>query len=84
MLLDPPFEPAPHYTDAIEVAYAVYGTMQRKILEVEMRNTYFQSLGKRALQRIPANTIDAVVARDSGVGPLFARRAGDRSSVHPS
>jgi predicted acylesterase/phospholipase RssA len=65
VLLDPPFEPQPHYADAIEVAYGVYGTMQRKILEVEMRNAYFQSLGKRALQRVPAESLTNVLGRDS-------------------
>ncbi|HEY3674840.1 MAG TPA: patatin-like phospholipase family protein [Candidatus Tumulicola sp.] len=64
ILLDPPFEPEPHYTDALEVAYAVFGTMQRKILEVEMRTAYFQSLGKRALERIPRTTISSVTGGD--------------------
>jgi predicted acylesterase/phospholipase RssA len=48
VLLDPPFEPVTTYADAVEVAFAAYGTMQRKILETEMRNTFFQSRGKRA------------------------------------
>jgi predicted acylesterase/phospholipase RssA len=61
VLLDPPFEPEQHYEDAIEVAYAVFGTMQRKILEVEMRTTYFQSIGKRALERIPAANLAHVI-----------------------
>ncbi|HLX25475.1 MAG TPA: patatin-like phospholipase family protein [Candidatus Cybelea sp.] len=47
ILLDPPFEPDTSYDDAVEVVFAVYGTMQRKILETEMRNAYFQSVGKR-------------------------------------
>ncbi|HMF27696.1 MAG TPA: patatin-like phospholipase family protein [Candidatus Cybelea sp.] len=47
ILLDPPFEPDTNYDDAVEVVFAVYGTMQRKILETEMRNAYFQSVGKR-------------------------------------
>ncbi|HEY1681931.1 MAG TPA: patatin-like phospholipase family protein [Candidatus Tumulicola sp.] len=64
VLLDPPFEPELHYTDAIEIAYAVFGTMQRKILEVEMRNAYFQSLGKRALERVPAQLLSSVVGND--------------------
>jgi predicted acylesterase/phospholipase RssA len=52
VLLDPPFEPEADYTDAVEVAFGVFGTMQRKILEGEMRNAYFQSIGKRALARL--------------------------------
>ena len=33
---------------AVEVIFGAYGTMQRKILETEMRNVYFQAIGKRA------------------------------------
>ncbi len=49
VLLDPELDGDEDYKDAIEIAFGVFGTMQRKILEVEMRNTYFQSQGKRAL-----------------------------------
>lgn len=49
VLLDPELDTEETYNDAVEIAFGVFGTMQRKILEVEMRNTYFQSLGKRAL-----------------------------------
>jgi len=48
ILLDPPFEPETGYADAVEVIFGAYGTMQRKILETEMRNVYFQAIGKRA------------------------------------
>jgi predicted acylesterase/phospholipase RssA len=48
VLLDPPFEPDTTYADAVEVAFGAYGTMQRKIIETEMRNAFFQSMGKRA------------------------------------
>ena len=50
VLLDPPFEGEADYHDAVEIAFGAYGTMQRKIIEVEMRNAYFQSVGKRALE----------------------------------
>ena len=52
VLLDPPFEPDTYHEDAVEIAFSVYGTMQRKILEVEMRNVYAQSLGRRAFNRL--------------------------------
>jgi predicted acylesterase/phospholipase RssA len=52
VLLDPPFEPDTDYEDAVEVAFGVYGTMQRKIMESEMRNAYFQSAGERAFARL--------------------------------
>jgi predicted acylesterase/phospholipase RssA len=84
VLLDPPFEPEPHYTDAIEVAYAVYGTMQRKILEVEMRNTYFQSLGKRSLERIPSQLLQTVVGKESPLnGFLRGVPATDLRFIRP-
>ena len=49
VLLDPALDADEAYKNAVEIAFGVFGTMQRKILEVEMRNTYFQSIGKRAL-----------------------------------
>jgi predicted acylesterase/phospholipase RssA len=52
VLLDPPFQPETDYKDVVEIAYGCFGTMQRKILEAEMRNAYFQSIGKRALSRM--------------------------------
>jgi predicted acylesterase/phospholipase RssA len=50
VLLDPPFEPDTNYEDAVEVAFGAYGTMQRKILEIELRDTYFQSVAKREFE----------------------------------
>jgi predicted acylesterase/phospholipase RssA len=64
VLLDPPFEPETNYTDAVEVVFAVYGTMQRKILETEMRNAYFQSIGKRTFTRLAPQEA-ARAARDN-------------------
>ncbi|MGC1379774.1 MAG: patatin-like phospholipase family protein, partial [Candidatus Baltobacteraceae bacterium] len=52
VLLDPPFEPVTSYDDAVEIVFGIYGTMQRKILDTEMRNAYFQSVGKRAFARL--------------------------------
>lgn len=52
VLLDPELDAGEGYKDAVEIAFGVFGTMQRKILEVEMRNTYFQSAGKRALSSL--------------------------------
>jgi predicted acylesterase/phospholipase RssA len=53
VLLDPPFEPDENLDDAVEVAFSAYGTMQRKLLEVEMRTAYFQSMGSRAFRHLP-------------------------------
>jgi predicted acylesterase/phospholipase RssA len=52
VLLDPPFQPDTEIRDAIEIAFSVFGTMQRKILETEMHNVYFQSLARRAISRL--------------------------------
>jgi predicted acylesterase/phospholipase RssA len=53
ILMDPPFELEANYTDAIAIAFGVFGTMQRKILVNEIRNVYFQSMAKRELSRPP-------------------------------
>ena len=37
----------------MEVGFSAYGTMQRKILETEMRNVYAQSLAKSTLAEVP-------------------------------
>jgi predicted acylesterase/phospholipase RssA len=64
VLLDPPFEPDTSYEDAVEVVFGVYGTMQRKILETEMRNAYFQSIGKRTFAEL-APKEEAKAIRDN-------------------
>lgn len=69
VLLDPPFQPETTYPDAVEIAFGVFGTMQRKILEVEMRNAYFQSLGKRAFDRLTPSER----ARATGGDPLLGK-----------
>jgi hypothetical protein len=50
--MTPPLEPEAEYGDAVSVAFAAFGTPERKILKVEMRTVYFQSMGARALQRL--------------------------------
>jgi predicted acylesterase/phospholipase RssA len=52
VFLDPPFQPETTYASAIEVAFGGYGTMQKKILETEMRNAFVQSMGKRAFDSV--------------------------------
>jgi hypothetical protein len=69
ILMDPPFEPNTNYVDAVEIAFGVFGTMQRKILESEMRNAYFQSIGKRAFTSLGPTEI----ARTALGHPLFTR-----------
>jgi predicted acylesterase/phospholipase RssA len=69
ILLDPPFEPDTTYNDAVEVIFGVYGTMQRKILETEMRNAYFQSIGKRTFAELGPQE----VARAEHENPTLGR-----------
>ncbi len=69
ILLDPPFEPETNYTDAVEIVFGVYGTMQRKLIETEMRNAYFQSVGKRAFQGLPPQE----AARAAQSNPTLAK-----------
>lgn len=69
VLLDPPFQASTDYPDAVEIGFGVFGTMQRKILEVEMRNTYFQSIGKRAFERLAPQE----VAHATKGNPLLLR-----------
>ncbi|HVR46555.1 MAG TPA: patatin-like phospholipase family protein [Candidatus Binatia bacterium] len=68
VLLDPPFEAKTDYHDAVEIAFGAYGTMQRKIIEVEMRNAYFQSVGKRAIEGISPSEVSRVTRNN----PLLA------------
>lgn len=60
ILLDPPFQPQLELDDAVAVAFGAYGTMQRKLIEVEMRTAYFQSIGRRALERLSAEELGRV------------------------
>ena len=46
--------------------------MQRKILEVEMRNTYFQSIGKRALTSLAPQQL-ASTSQTLGLAERFMR-----------
>jgi len=71
VLLDPPFEAEEDYKDAIEIAFGAYGTMQRKILEGEMRNAYFQSLGRRALGRLTPAEVERASNGDGALGAFM-------------
>jgi hypothetical protein len=52
VFLNPPFVPEESYGDAVAVVAGALGTVDRKLLEVEMRNAYFQSVGKQLLDRL--------------------------------
>jgi predicted acylesterase/phospholipase RssA len=67
VLLDPPLEPEPEYQDAIDIVYGTYATMQRKIVETEMRSAYFQSVERNTLSRL---TPDEIARATNGNAPL--------------
>jgi predicted acylesterase/phospholipase RssA len=60
ILLDPPLEGEQDYDDAVSVTVAAFGTVQRKLLEVDIRNAYFQSVAKRALARLSPSELTRV------------------------
>ncbi len=58
ILVDPPSQ-SQHYANAIDVVIGSYETMQRIMLESEMREVHFQTLGKRAIRRLaPSVTVE--------------------------
>ena len=71
VLLDPPFEPDEELTDAVGIAYSIFGTMQRKIFEVEMRNVYFQSLAKRAFSRLRGDQVAIATSGSDMLGKFM-------------
>jgi predicted acylesterase/phospholipase RssA len=50
VLLDPPFQ-STHYHNALEVGFGVFGAMQRRILEADLRAAYLETYEKRSLER---------------------------------
>ncbi len=50
VLLDPPLQ-STHYNSALEVGFGVFGAMQRRILEADLRAAYLETFGKRAIGR---------------------------------
>ncbi|HEY5341277.1 MAG TPA: patatin-like phospholipase family protein [Candidatus Aquilonibacter sp.] len=49
VLLDPPFQ-STHYHDALDVGFGVFGAMQRRILEADLRAAYLETYGKRSIE----------------------------------
>ncbi|MDE2480947.1 MAG: patatin-like phospholipase family protein [bacterium] len=52
VMLDPPFERA-EYANAFDIGYGVFGAMQRRILEADLRAAYLETFGKRAMETLP-------------------------------
>ncbi|HUN28480.1 MAG TPA: patatin-like phospholipase family protein [Alphaproteobacteria bacterium] len=49
VLLDPPLQKT-DYRNALEVGFGVFGAMQRRILEADLRAAYLETFGKRAIE----------------------------------
>jgi predicted acylesterase/phospholipase RssA len=60
-----------HYSDAIDVVMGTYETMQRKILETEMRDVYFESLGKRAATRLGSGVTNEIENGSSALTTFY-------------
>ena len=52
VMLDPPIESEEAYKNAVEIGLASFGTLQRVLLESNVRSAYFESLCKRAFMRM--------------------------------
>jgi len=72
ILLNPPFEADPHYENAITVAFGMFGTMQAKILSVDMRNVHFQSVAKQAFAKLPGADAAIALQGDPELAAYFA------------
>ena len=83
VLLDPPYEAQTNYADAIDIAFAAYATMQRKILEEEMRSAYFESLERRTFRRLTAQEIARATADASLVRHELTAPQTDLRYIRP-
>jgi predicted acylesterase/phospholipase RssA len=85
VLLDPPLEPETDYDDAIDIAFGAYATMQREIVETEMRSAYFQSVEKNTLLRLtPREIAMATNGNATLVQFLDAARATTLRYIRPT
>jgi predicted acylesterase/phospholipase RssA len=57
VLMDPVFEPEV-YKNAMEIGIGVFGTMQQRILDSDVRAAVFETFGKQALDALPRSVVD--------------------------
>jgi predicted acylesterase/phospholipase RssA len=62
VLLNPPFERG-DLSNAVDVTLAAYGAMQRRLMETDLRSTYFQSFVLKALRALQPQITDEVARR---------------------
>lgn len=65
IFMDPAFRDESDYADALSIGFGMFGTMQRRLLVMEMRGVYFQTQAKLAFSR------RAPSANPTGVDPLL-------------
>lgn len=70
IFLDPPLQET-HYRNALDIGFGVFGAMQRRILEADLRSTYLETFGKRTLQALRKN-VPAAAAANLDVADLRA------------
>jgi predicted acylesterase/phospholipase RssA len=63
VLLDPPFD-SETYTGAASIGLGVFGTMQRRILEADLRAAFLESFGKRTLMNVPQSIAARLNAKE--------------------
>jgi predicted acylesterase/phospholipase RssA len=56
VLMDPVFEPE-IYNNAMEIGIGVFGTMQQRILDSDVRAAVFESYGKQAFDALPKSIV---------------------------
>jgi len=59
VLMDPVFEPEV-YKNAMDVGIGVFGTMQQRILDSDIRAAFFETFGKQALGALPKSAIQGL------------------------
>ena len=69
VLLDPPLQNT-QVKDALDVGIAVFGAMQRRILEADLRAAYLETYGKRALERVRARAERIALANHIDTTPV--------------
>jgi predicted acylesterase/phospholipase RssA len=58
VMLDPPFQNVDSYGNAVEVGLGVFGAMQRRIMESDIRGAFLETVAKRTIRRVPNPTPD--------------------------
>lgn len=59
VLMDPEFQPEV-YKNALEIGIGVFGTMQQRILDSDVRAAFFETFGKRSLDALPRAVIEQI------------------------